>query len=177
MSDLNTTLRMRVARYLTSHPELKLDTMEKLGVITGPEERRLAEQFVREAITAVMFVADQDEKRLKADRESGEYREAVEKLVDGVVEDIKLCRHPHKQSAQTAAVNAVQRSDWVADPALNMLVLQYGTHPSAYFYRVQTRSPLGALPWQAMAQQCMWYDVHEELSRRPEFVSLPLPAA
>lgn len=178
MDSENKTLRMKIARYVTAaFPNLTKALKEGDVIGDNPEEERLAEQFLREAATAVLFVADQDEKRLKADRDSGEYREAVEKMVDGVVEDIKSCRHADKRSAQQSLLAAVTRSDYVADPGLNMKVLEFGTHPSAYFYRFQAKSSLTRLPWKEMAHQCMWYDCHEELSRRPEFVSLPLPAA
>ena len=171
---LNATLRMRVALFLTAGFTDMTKALKEHGVIgNDPEEERLAEQFLREATTAILFVADQDDKRLKADRDSGDYREAVEKLVDGVIEDVKAARYKDKVSAQSAVSSAVLANEYVVNPELHVQALKYGAHPSAFHYRRRTFSPVAPVPWQGMAHWCVHDDAHEELEMRPEYQALP----
>ncbi len=172
---MNSPLRLKIAQYLTAGFASRLKALKEDGVIApdSPDEERAAEAFLREAATAVLFVADQDETRLKADHAQGDYREAVEKLVAGVVEDIKGCKYPHRPAAQAAVLSAVNRSEYVKDPDLQPVTLTYSTHPSAYHFHARARSPLDPLPWERMAMQAMLRDALEELERSPEFNALP----
>lgn len=180
---MNKTLRMKVARYVTAAFPNMTKALKEAGVIWDEDasdadnaaEERLVEQFLREAATAVLFVADQDEKRLTADRTHGEYREAVEKLVDGVVEDIRGCKYTWKWDALAALTAAVAFCEYATDPALHIAALTHGTHASAYLYNAgrPVTGPGDRVPWQKMAAACVFADAREELENRPEFNALP----
>lgn len=110
--------------------------------------------------------------RLKKDRDRGEYREEVEKIVDGVVEDINSCKVLSQSLARLQAATAARQSAYATDPAFFAATLEHGTHPSAYLQHVGSRPATAPVPWQEMAAACVALDVTTELERRPEFLAL-----
>lgn len=178
---MNAPLRLKIAQYLTSGFQGHLKALKEAGIIWNEDasdeensaEERAAEAFLREAATAVLFVADQDERRLHADRTQGEYREAVGKLVDGLIEDLKVRPGWTQVAAETHLDAVVKTNEYVTTPELNRVVLEYGTHPWAYVVkRGHSIRAQDRVPWMTMAYECMRRDAIEELSRRPEFVRL-----
>jgi len=167
-------LRLKIAQYLTASFPGLLPGLKEAGVLPAgdPAAEREAEQFLREATTAVLFMADHDERRLRCDHSRGEYREEVEKIVDGVVEDINSCKVLSRTFAVRQAATAARQSPYATDPAFFPATLEYGTHPSAYLQHVASRSTTAPVPWQEMASACLVADVTEELERRPEFGAL-----
>lgn len=178
---VSSTLRLKIAQYVAAALPGMVKALKEGGVIwndaaddkTNAEEERLTEQVLREMATACLFVADQDTARLKSDMDSGEYRETVEKIVDGVVEDIKAGHFTRRADATASVAAAVLNHRYINDPELNILVLKYGTHPSSFHHRRRTFSPVTPIPWKEMANWCMQDDCQEELDRRAEFQALP----
>ncbi len=177
VNELNKPLRLKIAHYLTAGFPGVLKGLAVDGVLpeADPAATREAEQFLREAATAVLFVADNDERRLAADRSRGEYREAVEKLADGVVEDIRGCKVASQTGATVQILTAAGRSPYATDPAFFLATLEHGTHPSAYYAGGDGRHtrPTDPVPWASMAAACFAADAKEELERRAEFAALP----
>lgn len=169
---MNAPLRLKIAQYLTAGFPDKITALKEAGVVTDAGDERLAEQFLREATTAVMFVADNGERRLASDRTRGEYREEVEKIVDGVVADINGCKTLNHGFAKFQALSAAGRSPYATDPSFVPDTLVYGGHPSAYLGHVASRPTTAPVPWQEMAAACLAADVAAELERRPEYVAL-----
>lgn len=170
---MNAPLRLKIAQHLTAGFPDKIKALKEAGIVTDAGDERLAEQFLREAATAVLFVADQDAKRLRADHSRGEYREEVEKIVDGVVEDINGCKAANRTAALLQVMSAAVRSPYATDPAFFAATLTHGTHPSMHLCRPLRRAATDPVPWADMAAACLAADAREELSRRPEFVALP----
>jgi hypothetical protein len=174
---MNAHLRQKVAQYLTAGFPNQLTALREAGILSAGDTAatREAEQFLREAATAVLFVADNDERRLAADRSRGEYREAVEKLADGVVEDIRGCKVASQTGATVQILTAAGRSPYATDPAFFLATLEHGTHPSAYYAGGDGRHtrPTDPVPWASMAAACFAADAKEELERRAEFAALP----
>lgn len=171
----NAPLRLKIAQYLTAAFPNMLKALKEGDVLPedDPAAERAAEQFLREATTAVLFMADNDERRLRCDHSRGEYRTEVERIVDGVVEDINGCKVATKGFAKLQAATAAGQSAYATDPAFFPATLEYGTHPSAYLAVSKGRRATDPVPWQSMAAACLAADVAEELERRPEFNALP----
>jgi hypothetical protein len=174
---VNKPLRLKIAHYLTAGFADQIKALKEADVLPedDPAAERLAEQFLREATTAGMFMADHDERRLRSDHSQGQYREEVQKLVDGVVEDVNGCKVPTQAIALTQLYAACYRSPYANDPAFFPAVLEYGGHPSAYLTSAGEREtdPRSPVPWQQMAFVCLWFDARQELLRRPEYLALP----
>ena len=168
-------LRLKIAHYLTAAFPNQVKALKEDGILPAddPAAVREAEAFLREAATAVLFVADQDERRLKADHAAGEYREEVEKLVDGVVEDINGCKVASRAQARVQLANACGRSAYATDPALAAVVLTYSAHPSFYHSMCPPPRTTDPMPWPRMARAALGADACEELERRPQYQALP----
>ncbi len=181
-AQLNVPLRLKIAQYLTAGFDSHLKALKEDGVIDyeNPDEVRAAEQFLREAATAVLFVADNDETRLAADRTQGEYRETVQKIVDEVVADIGDGALPTQPTVILALYRAVCHCPYVTDPNLNLSVLRYSGHPAASFvsndYEFGRLTATSPFPWKEAARSAMWLDVAAAVTARAEYGAMPQEA-
>lgn len=66
---------------------------------------------------------------LAAQEEEGQFHEEIDKIVDGVVEDILAGHVRYKSQAKEQAAAAARQSAYAVDQDLALAVLKYGAQP------------------------------------------------